>query len=173
MSMESEQIFALSKFNEVILGAFFADCDPGLAERGRNLCRFLWNLDGRCHTQDWEGVTDRVAVFSLPVHLRRWRTSKNYASVYRPLAGETALTLEVILPSRAELRERVMGSMPAGAVPQLHALGQPRFRLGPDDPIEGYSRFIREARRAKTRPLSEYLERGGEKDGGEKDGGEE
>ncbi len=162
MSMESEQIFALSKFNQVVLEGFFATSPPELAGLGRALCRFLWGLDGRCHTQDWEGVTDRVAVFSLPVHLRRWRTSKNYASLYRPLPGEEdALTLEVGLPSRAEAREAVLAHLPPDLAPRPHALGQPRFRVRPGDFPGSYAAFIREARRAKARALADFLEETG------------
>ncbi len=164
MSMESEQIFALGKFNAVVVDGFFRDAPPDLAGMGRKLCRFLWSLDGRCHTQDWEGVTDRVAVFSLPVHLRRWRTSKNYASVYRPLPGEDTLTLEAILPSRAEARERILAVLGEAVSPPVHALGQPRFQLRPGDfPGPGafpgsYGRLIVEARRAKARSLAGFLE---------------
>jgi hypothetical protein len=156
--MESEQTFALSKFNAVVLEGFFQDAPEGLAALGRDLCRFLWDLDGRCHTQDWEGLTDRVAVFSLPVHLRRWRTSKNYASVYRPMPGDRELTLEVILPGRAEIRERVLAGFAGRVTPNTHALGQPRFLLAPGDFPGSYAGLILEARRAKARPMESFLE---------------
>jgi hypothetical protein len=158
MSMESEQTFALSKFNAVVMDGFFRDVPRDLRELGRTLCGFLWDLDGRCHTQDWEGVTDRVAVWSLPVHLRRWRTSKNYASVYRPMPGDRELTLEVILPGRAEIRERVLAGFAEELAPSAHALGQPRFLLKPGDFPGPYAGLILEARRAKARPLESFLE---------------
>ena len=171
MSMESEQTFALSKFNAVVMEGFFRDAPPELAELGRALCGFLWDLDGRCHTQDWEGVTDRVAVFSLPVHLRRWRTSKNYASVYRPLADDRELTLEVILPGRAEIRERILAGLGDELAPHAHALGQPRFVLRPGDFPGPYLGLILEARRAKARPLESFLENGDPDEGVRKEAG--
>ncbi len=158
MSMESEQIFAVGKFESIVLDGFFADSPPELATLGRAVCRFLWDLDGRCHTQDWEGVADRVAMFSLPVHLRRWRTSKNYAAVYRPLSGDTELVLEVILPSRVDIREEILAKFAGRLAPETHALGQPRFRLSPGDFPGPYADLIRAARRAKATPLSSYLE---------------
>jgi hypothetical protein len=158
MSMESEQIFAVGKFQSVVLDGFFADSPPELAALGRAVCRFLWDQDGRCHTQDWEGVADRVAMFSLPVHLRRWRTSKNYAGVFRPLSGETELVLEVILPSRVDIREELLAEFAGRLAAEPHALGQPRFRLSPGDFPGPYTDLIRAARRAKAMPLSTYLE---------------
>jgi hypothetical protein len=158
MSMESEQIFAAGKFESVVLNGFFADSPPELAALGRAVCRFLWDLDGRCHTQDWEGVADRVAMFSLPVHLRRWRTSKNYAAVYRPMAGDTELLLEVILPSRVDIREEILSRFAGKLAAETHALGQPRFRLAPGDFPGVYAELIREARAAKAVPLTDFLE---------------
>ncbi len=165
MSMESEQIFAAGKFKSVVLEGFFADSPPELATLGRSICRFLWDLDGRCHTQDWEGVADRVAMFSLPVHLRRWRTSKNYAAVYRPLQGDEDLVLEVILPSRVDIREEILGRFAGKVAPETHALGQPRFRLAPGDFPGPYAELVRAARGAKARPLTDYLEVSSAEDG--------
>ena len=96
---------------------------------------------------------------------RRWRTSKNYAAVYRPLQGDEDLVLEVILPSRVDSREEILGRFAGKVAPETHALGQPRFRLAPGDFPGPYAELVRAARGAKARPLTDYLEVSSAEDG--------
>jgi|GEM_PF-6027549 len=156
MSIESEQIFTLDTFRSVVLDGFFVDCPAPLTRRGRDLCRFAWELDGRCHTQDWEGARHRLALFSLPIHLRRNPVSKNYAALWRPLPGEDRLHLEIVLPSRRNLREAVLARLDFSAARSREG-GHPRFAVSPEDDPARFFPYILAAREAKLRPLAARL----------------
>lgn len=162
MTIESEQVFTRDRFEELVLGEFFRDAPPETARVGRAFARFCFSLDGRCHSQHWEGVPHRVAVFSLPPHLRRNPISKNYAALYRPTPPAYELWLEIILPATPERREAVLAGHDFSRA-QFHALGQPRFLLGPSDAPDAFAHLILGARNAKIRRLKDLLnDRGAE-----------
>ena len=152
MSLKSEQVLTREQFSRLVLGDFFETCPPVLADLGRDLCRWCWDLDGRCHTQEWEGVANRVAAFSLPIHLRRRPVSKNYAAVYRPLPPTRELWLEIVLPHNKELREEILeGHDFSGSE---RSRGHLRFQLGPGASLARFQGLILAARKGKLRPVS-------------------
>ncbi len=156
MTVETEGIFTRDTFRERVLDGFFADAKPGLAQVGTRLALACWGLDGRCHTQNWEGIRDRVAAFSLPIHLRRSRISKNYAGLHRPNPGDRTLTLEIILPRIDAARDAVLDEHDFSGA-EIHELGHPRFRIGPKEPLARYETLIRAARTAKAITPNELL----------------
>ncbi|MAF27501.1 MAG: hypothetical protein QF819_05470 [Gemmatimonadota bacterium] len=104
MSVQSEHVFTRKEFEARILGPFFPPECPW-AELGRSLLEFGWSLDGRCHTQDWHGRVDRLAVFSLPFHLRAEEVPKNYLGIYRWGAEDPGVRVEALLASRVQDQE--------------------------------------------------------------------
>lgn len=156
MTVETEGIFTRDTFQRRVLDGFFANSQPEIAELGRALALVCWSLDGRCHTQNWEGVRDRVAAFSLPIHLRHSRISKNYAGILRPEAEDKTLTLEVVLPRVPDLREEILSTHDFSGA-EIHELGHPRFRIQPGESLKRYETLVRTARSAKAIPLSQLI----------------